>query len=176
MAIRTVLTFPDERLRVKAREVDLVDDAIRRLVDDMAETMYAEPGVGLAAPQVGVPLRVFVIDPKSPEGGELRVFINPRIVRRDGRISWKEGCLSFPTVSEEIERFAEVTVEALDRDGRPFRLEAEDFLAVALQHENDHLDGILIIDHVSFLKKKLIRRTMTRVNHEREAPAEADPR
>ena len=167
MAMRKVLLFGDKRLRGKARAVDKVDDSIRRLLDDLAETMYGEPGVGLAAPQVGIPLRIFVIDLASPDGGKLNEFINPRIVSAEGEVVWKEGCLSFPGINEEITRAKKVRIEALDRNGKPFSLEGEDMLAVAMQHENDHLDGKLLIDHVSFLKKRMIRRQMVRVREER---------
>ncbi|MBI5501495.1 MAG: peptide deformylase [Deltaproteobacteria bacterium] len=174
MAIRQVLTYPDKRLRVRARPVEKVDDRIRRLIDDLAETMYAEPGIGLAAPQVGEALRVFVIDLASPKGGELRAFVNPRIVRAEGEIVWKEGCLSFPGISEEVTRADRVRVEALDRDGKPFSLEATELLAVAIQHESDHLDGKLLIDRVSFLKKRMIRRQMAKWNAEHGLDAEAE--
>jgi peptide deformylase len=174
MARRKVLLFPDKRLRVKARPVEKVDAAIRRLIDDLAETMYSEPGVGLAAPQVGVPYRVFVIDTASPEGGELRAFVNPRIVATEGEVVWKEGCLSFPGISEEVDRFKKVRVEALDRDGKPFSLEATELLGVAIQHENDHLDGKLLVDHVSFLKKRMIRREMAKLHAERGEKAEPE--
>ena len=166
MTIRRVLWYPDKRLRAKARAVEKVGDSIRRLIDDLAQTMYAEPGVGLAAPQVGEPVRVFVIDLASPKGGELLAFVNPRIVHVEGEIVWKEGCLSFPGISEEVTRAKLLRVEALDRDGRPFALEASELMAVAIQHESDHLDGKLLIDRVSFLKKRMIRREMAKWNAE----------
>jgi peptide deformylase len=174
MTIRKVLVYPDKRLRLKAKPVERVDDAIRRLLDDLAETMYAEPGVGLAAPQIGVPLQVFVIDLKSPEGGELLEFVNPRFVSREGEIVWKEGCLSFPGISEEVTRFARATVEALDRHGRSFTVDGDELLAVAMQHEYDHLEGKLLIDQVSFLKKRMIRREMARLAVERGAASDAE--
>jgi len=176
MAIRNVLIYPDKRLREKARPVERIDDSIRQLLDDLAETMYAEPGVGLAAPQLGVPLRVFVIDLKSPEGGELREFVNPRIVSLEGEISWKEGCLSFPGISEEVTRARRAVLEALDRNGKRFVLEGQDLLAVAMQHEYDHLEGRLLIDRVSFLKKRMIRREMAKFAAERAAAAGAEVR
>jgi len=174
MTIRQVLSYPDKRLRVRARPVEKVDAAIRRLIDDLAETMYAEPGIGLAAPQLGEALRIFVIDLASPKGGELQVFVNPRIVRAEGEIVWKEGCLSFPGISEEVTRAMSVRVEALDRDGKPFSLDATELLAVAIQHESDHLDGKLLIDRVSFLKKRMIRRQMAKWNAEHGVGAEAE--
>lgn len=161
MAIRTILHYPDKRLREKAQPVAVIDDSIRTLVEDMAETMYAAPGCGLAATQIGVPHRVFVIDTASQdEPSDLRVFINPEILVRDGETTWEEGCLSFPTVHEEIKRAERVKVRALGLDGKPFELEADGLLAVAIQHENDHLDGVLMIDRLSLLKRKMVGRKM----------------
>jgi peptide deformylase len=161
VAIRTILHYPDPRLREKAVPVPEVTPDIRQLVDDMAETMYAAPGVGLAATQIGVVQRIFVIDiADEEEPSDLHVFINPEILRRDGTQLYTEGCLSFPSVTEEVERAEEVTVRALDADGRAFELEADGLLAVAIQHENDHLDGVLMIDHLGMLKRKLVHREM----------------
>ena len=161
MAIRTILHYPDPRLRQKASPVERVTPAIRQLVDDLAETMYAAPGVGLAAPQLGEPQRIFVVDAASEEEpSDLHVFVNPEIVAREGKSSYREGCLSFPGVAEEIERAARVTVRALDAEGRPFELSAEGLLAVAIQHEHDHLDGVLMIDHLGMLKRRLVHREM----------------
>lgn len=161
MAIRTILHYPDKRLREKALPVAQITPEIQALVDDMAETMYAAPGVGLAATQIGEKHRVFVIDiAGDDEPSDLRVFINPEIVTRDGETTWEEGCLSFPKIHEEIKRAAEVTVRALDREGKPFELHADGLLAVAIQHENDHLDGVLMIDRVGALKKRMISRKM----------------
>lgn len=124
-----------------------VTDEIRRLVDDMAETMYAAPGCGLAAPQIGVNLRVFVIDiAGEDEPSDLRVFINPEMLETEGVQTWQEGCLSFPGVTEEIKRAERVRARALGADGKPFELRAEGLLAVAIQHETDHLNGVLMID------------------------------
>src|SRR6516164_8249138 len=121
MAIRTILHYPDKRLREKGQKITQVNDEIRQLVDDMAETMYAAPGVGLAATQIGVMLRVFVIDiAGEDEPSDLKVFINPEITETTGTQTWEEGCLSFPGVTEEIRRAEQVTVRALDRDGKPF--------------------------------------------------------
>ena len=161
MAIRTILRYPDKRLRNKAEPVSVVDDAVRQLCDDMAETMYAAPGVGLAAPQIGVSKRIFVIDIAGEgEPSQLRTFINPEIIAREGEAVWEEGCLSFPGIHEEIERAAKVTVRALDLQGNPFELQAEGLLAIAVQHENDHLDGALMVDRVSLLKRRMIDREM----------------
>lgn len=161
MAIRTILHYPDKRLRDHAREVDAFDDALRELVDDMKETMYAAPGVGLAATQIGVALRVFVIDVAGEdEPSAVRVFVNPTIVERDGKVVWEEGCLSFPGVHEEIERADRVRVRARDEHGQPFELEADGLLGVAIQHELDHLDGVLMIDRMGVLKRKLALRKL----------------
>jgi peptide deformylase len=161
MAIRTILHYPDKRLRQKAEPVREITPEIRALVDDMAETMYAAPGVGLAAPQVGVPLRIFVIDvAPSDAPSDLKVFINPEIVRKEGEVTWEEGCLSFPGIHEEIDRAESITVRAIGVDGKPFELSATDLLAIAVQHENDHLDGVLMVDRVSLLKRRMIDREM----------------
>jgi peptide deformylase len=159
--IRTILHYPDKRLREKGVRIDEVTPEIRALADDMAETMYAAPGVGLAATQIGEPVQLFVVDVAAEnEPSDLRVFINPEILERHEEIVWTEGCLSFPGVQEEVERAAKVTVRALDREGRPFTLEAEGLLAVAIQHEYDHLQGVLMIDHLGPLKKRLVQRKM----------------
>ncbi len=161
MAIRTILHYPDKRLRVKAELVREFNDELRTLVEDMAETMYAAPGVGLAAPQLGIPLRIFVIDiANSDEPSDLRVFINPEIVKKTGATAWEEGCLSFPGIHEEIERAETVTVRATGVDGKSFELSAKGLLAIAIQHENDHLEGVLMIDRVSLLKKRMMDRDM----------------
>jgi peptide deformylase len=168
MAVRTILHYPDPRLREKARVVAEVTPAIKQLVEDMAETMYAAPGVGLAATQVGEAHRIFVIDTAGEdEPSKLQVFINPEIIAKEGEIVWEEGCLSFPGVMEEIDRAAKVRVRALDAEGKPFELEAEGLLAVACQHELDHLDGVLMIDRMGMLKKRLVDRKMRRRAAER---------
>lgn len=159
MAIRTILHFPDPRLRNKAVPVENVTPEILALIEDMAETMYAAPGVGLAATQIGESHRIFLIDiAGEDEPSDLRVFINPEIVAREGSTTFEEGCLSFPGVTEEIKRSDRVTVRALDRNGKPFELTADGLLAIAVQHEHDHLDGVLMIDHVGPLKKRLMTR------------------
>ena len=161
MAIRTILRYPDKRLRNKALPVTAFDDSLRALVDDMAETMYAAPGVGLAAPQIGVSLRLFVIDiAGEDEPSDLKVFINPTFTAKQGEIAWEEGCLSFPGIHEEIERAEKVTVRATGLDGKVFELKAEGLLAIAVQHEYDHLDGTLMVDRVSLLKRRMIDRDM----------------
>ena len=159
--IRTILHYPDKRLREKGKRVDAITPEIQVLCDDMAETMYSAPGVGLAATQIGFPIQLFVVDiAADDEPSDLRVFINPEILERHDAIVWTEGCLSFPGVQEEVERAARVTVRALDRAGNEFTLETEGLLAVAIQHEFDHLQGVLMIDHLGPLKRRLVQRKM----------------
>lgn len=169
--IRTILHYPDPRLREKGVHIDVVTDEVKKLVDDMAETMYAAPGVGLAATQIGEAVQIFVVD-TAEEGApsDFRVFINPEILEREGDITWNEGCLSFPGVNEEIERAAKVRVRAQDRDGKTFELEAEGLLAVAIQHEYDHLQGVLMIDHMGPLKKRMTHRKMLKRGDDAASP------
>ncbi len=164
MAIRTILHYPDKRLRNPGRPVTEFGPELERLVEDMAETMYAAPGVGLAATQIGEPMRLFIIDVAvgEDEPSDLKVFVNPEIVERTGTQSWEEGCLSFPGVHEEIERAERVRVRAQDAKGEVFELEADGLLAVAIQHENDHLDGKLMIDHLGLIRRRLVHRQMTK--------------
>jgi peptide deformylase len=165
MALLDIVTYPDPRLRQTCLEVDEVTPEIRKLISDMAETMYEAPGIGLAAPQVGSPYRIAVIDvgDDEDEGRQARlfVFINPEIVKREGKVDSEEGCLSIPSIRESITRSDTVTVQALDQNGTPFTLEATGILAICLQHEIDHLNGVLFIDHLSRLKRQLIK---TRLN------------
>ena len=146
MAIRTMRLEKDEILRKKSREVDIIDDKIQTLIDDMIETMYKYNGVGLSAVQVGVLKRVVVIDIEDGEG--VRVFINPKITSTKGEHQVEEGCLSFPNEYAKVVRPKELTVEALDREGKKFKLKAKDLLAQAVAHEIDHLDGIVFIDRM----------------------------
>lgn len=170
MAIREILEYPDPRLRAVAAPVEQVDETIRRLVEDMAETMYAAPGVGLAAPQVGVPLRIFVIDTADEnEPSQFAAYINPEIIETDGAQSWKEGCLSFPGVSENIKRAERVRVRALSVDGTTFEQDATGLLAVAIQHENDHLNGILMIDKVGPIQRRRIGKKLSARHHSTSA-------
>ena len=148
MATLEILHFPDPRLRTRAKSVATVDDQLRRLVDDMLETMYAAPGIGLAATQVNVHKRVIVID-LSKEQNQPLVLINPEIVEQRGVEEMEEGCLSVPGVYERVERADQIRVRALGRDGQAFDLEADGLLAVCIQHEIDHLDGVLFIDRVA---------------------------
>ncbi|WP_437978720.1 peptide deformylase [Sorangium sp. So ce295] len=161
MAIRTILHYPDPRLRQKAQPVGDITPEITKLIDDMAETMYAAPGVGLAATQIGEPHRVFLVDIAADnEPSNLLVFINPEIVRQEGQLTGPEGCLSFPGISEDIKRAERVTVRARGRDGETFEIAADGLLAVAIQHELDHLDGVLMIDRMGTLKKRIVQRKM----------------
>jgi peptide deformylase len=161
MAVRTILHYPDPRLRQAGRRVEVLTDEVRQLIDDMAETMYAAPGVGLAATQVGELWQIFVVDCAAEgEPSDLRVFVNPEILSTEGKVTFDEGCLSFPNAREEVERAEKVRVRALDREGKPFELEAEGLLAIAIQHEYDHLQGILMIDRLGPLKKRLLHRKM----------------
>ena len=156
MAILDIVLYPNDILSVRCSPVDVVDDPLRQLVDDMTQTMYDAPGIGLAAPQIGSDKRVTVIDVASRDDERnLLTFTNPEIIHREGHIVWEEGCLSIPGIYEKVHRAAKVVVKALDRNGQPFELEAEELLAVALQHEIDHLDGVVFLDHLSHLKRRL---------------------
>lgn len=164
MAIRPILHYPDKRLRTPGEEVRSFGADFQTLIDDMAETMYAAPGVGLAAPQIGVSLRVFIIDTATDddEPSELRVFVNPQLLDKEGTVFFDEGCLSFPGAREEIERCETLRVRALDRHGEPFEIVADGLLAIALQHENDHLDGKLMIDRLGVLRRRMLHRAMAK--------------
>lgn len=163
MAVKSILHYPDPRLRRKALPVAQVDDAVRRLIDDMAETMYDAPGIGLAAIQINEPRRVVVID-LSEKRDRLQVFINPEILTRDGEQTFEEGCLSVPGVYEDVTRAQRVRVRALDRDGNAFELDAEGLLATCLQHEIDHLDGKVFVDYLSRLKQSRLRKKIEKQN------------
>jgi peptide deformylase len=155
MALRPIITLPDPKLRLVSRKIERVDDSLRRLMDDMIETMHEAPGVGLAAIQVGEPIRLLVVDvAKKDEPPDPQVFVNPEIVwASEERATYEEGCLSIPEYYAEVERPASVRVLALDRDGKLREIIAEGLLATVLQHEIDHLDGVLFIDHISKLKR-----------------------
>ena len=172
MAVQDIRILGDSALRVRCSEVEQIDDEVRQLVDDLMDTMYAADGIGLAAPQVGIPLRVFVYDVREPEI-EPGVLINPRFVEAGGSVRDTEGCLSIPGLNEMVERYSEVVVEGLDRDGRADRLEATDLLSRCLQHENDHLDGILFIDRLSQLKRKLLLNKSAKMDESEKRPAGA---
>ena len=161
----TILHFPDARLRNRARPVVAVSAEIRQLATDMLETMYAAPGIGLAATQVGVDQRVIVVD-VSEQGDAPQVFINPEILSRDGKEKMQEGCLSVPGVFEEVERAERIRVRAQDRDGRPLEFDADGLLAVCIQHEIDHLDGKLFVDYLSELKRQRIRKRLEKEQYD----------
>ena len=164
MAILPILHYPDKRLREPGKPVADFGPELDALIDDMAETMYAAPGVGLAAPQVGIAKRLFIIDVSvdEDEPSDLQVFINPEIVTTEGKAIFEEGCLSFPGIREDIERAARVKVSAFDRNGQSFELEADGLLAIAIQHENDHLNGDLMIDRMSVLKRRMVHRSLSK--------------
>lgn len=156
MAILTILHYPDERLHKIAAPVAEVNDEIRKLISDMAETMYAAPGIGLAATQVDVHLQVVVIDISERHNG-LTVLINPQIIAEEGRDEREEGCLSVPGIYEKVSRAEKITVRALNQEGAPFTLEASGLLAVCIQHEMDHLKGKVFVEYLSRLKQSRIK-------------------
>ncbi len=159
MALREILQFPDPRLRLRAAPVAAVDDSIRALVDDMFETMYAAPGIGLAATQVNVQRRVLVADVSDDQSAPY-CLINPEILAREGEEEMDEGCLSVPGFYETVRRADWIRVRALDRDGQAFELAIDGLLAVCIQHEIDHLDGKLFVDYLSNLKRSRIRKKL----------------
>jgi len=156
MAILEILQYPDPRLNLPAQRVEKIDAATRKLIEDMTETMYAAPGVGLAATQVDVPKQIIVID-VSDDRSDLRVFVNPEVTRREGQAVNQEGCLSVPGIYDNVERAESVTVTALDRNGARFTLNASGMLATCIQHEIDHLHGRVFVEHLSDLKQNRIR-------------------
>jgi len=161
MALLPILRYPDPRLHTRARPVAVVDEAIRQLIKDMAETMYEAPGIGLAATQVDVHLRVVIID-ISEDRSDLRAFINPEILARSGEQTCEEGCLSVPGIYDKVTRAERVRVRALDARGEPFELEAEGLLAVCVQHELDHLEGKVFVEYLSQLKLNRIKARLTK--------------
>jgi peptide deformylase len=168
MALREILHFPDERLHTVARPVEQFDDAVRVLARDMAETMYAAPGIGLAATQIDVHLRVITID-ISETRDQLIVLVNPKIVEREGEQVSEEGCLSVPGVYEKVERAQKVKVRAFDAAGKGYTLDAEGLLAVCVQHEMDHLDGRVFVEHLSRLKQSRIKAKLSKRDKRRVA-------
>jgi peptide deformylase len=166
MALLNILEFPDPRLRTRAEPVKEFDAALSRLIDDMLDTMYAAPGIGLAATQVDVHRAVIVID-ISEAHDDPQVFINPRILRREGVEQSEEGCLSVPQVYEPVERAARIVVQAQDRHGITYERELDGLLAVCVQHEMDHLEGKLFVDYLSTLKRDRIRRKLVKEQRER---------
>jgi peptide deformylase len=172
MAKLTILEYPDPRLRIKAAPVERVDEQLRQQIDDMFETMYAAPGIGLAATQVDFHQRLVVID-VSPDKTAPLVLVNPQIIERDGSLQVEEGCLSVPGVFDTpTARSEHIRVRALDRDGKPFELEADGLLSVCIQHELDHLEGKLFVDYLSELKRNRIRKKLEKEKRSRPAPNE----
>lgn len=173
MAKLEILHFPDPRLRKHAEPVDTVDNGVRRLVDDMFETMYDAPGIGLAATQVNVQCQVIVID-ISEDNDQPLCLINPEILDREGEEEMQEGCLSVPGYFETVRRADRVRVRALNRDGKPFELEADGLLAVCIQHEMDHLDGKLFVDYLSPLKRSRIQKKLEKLARQGALPKNVD--
>jgi peptide deformylase len=182
MALLPIIVAPDPRLKVKAKPVTKVDDRIRKLLDDMVETMHAAPGIGLAGPQVGAALRLLVVDvAKEGETSQPKKFVNPEISwASDELIPWEEGCLSLPEQFAEVQRPKEVKVRYLDETGKKQEIHATGLLATCLQHEMDHLDGVLFVDHISALRRNMILRKLVKAKkakaekNEKKKPAEGD--
>ncbi|HET9390174.1 MAG TPA: peptide deformylase [Steroidobacteraceae bacterium] len=174
MAIRTILEFPDPRLRTRAVPVRRFDADLRQLVEDMLESMYAAPGIGLAATQVDVHQRVIVID-VSKDRSEPFVLINPEILAREGKAESEEGCLSVPGIFEDVERAARVRVRAQDASGQFFERDCDEVLAVCVQHEMDHLEGKLFVDYLSDLKRQRIRKKLEKERKERALKSAEEP-
>jgi peptide deformylase len=170
LSILNILEFPDERLRKKAVVVKMVDDSIRKLIDDMLETMYESRGVGLAATQVNVHQRIIVIDVSEEKDSPL-CLINPEIIEKDGVEESEEGCLSVPGFFEKVKRAEHVRVKALDREGQPFEIEARDLLSICVQHEIDHLNGKLFVDYISPLKRQRIKKKLEKIHKQDHSPA-----
>ncbi|MGZ5923617.1 MAG: peptide deformylase [Rhizomicrobium sp.] len=170
MTIRPILTAPDPRLKAVSAAVDSVDAATRRLIDDMIDSMYEADGIGLAAVQIGLPLRVIVMDLDQKDGKKNpRAFVNPVITWRSEEVAtFEEGCLSVPEIWEDVERAARIKAEFLDRDGNMQLLEADGLLATCLQHEMDHLEGVLFIDHLSKLKRSIALRKLQKAKRLKE--------
>src|ERR1700759_3432062 len=171
MIIRPILTAPDPRLQAVSTDVETVDAEIRKLVDDMADSMYAAEGIGLAAVQIGVAKRVIVMDLDQKEGKKNpRAFINPKILWASEEMAvFEEGCLSVPEIWDDVERPARIRCEYLERDGNPQVLEADGMLATCLQHEMDHLEGVLFIDHLSKLKRSMVLKKLQKAKRLKEA-------
>jgi peptide deformylase len=172
MAVLEILKYPDSKLKKKCLPVEKIDENLRRLVKDMVETMYAAPGVGLAAPQIGCLLRLAVIDVSPADRPKnLLVLINPEIVETEGECTWEEGCLSVPGYSEEVRRKEKVVVRCQNLEGETAEICGEGLLAIALQHEIDHLNGVLFLDYLSSLKRALYRRRQKKEKEKKEGMA-----
>ena len=166
MAVRPIVLYPDPVLLRPTRPVEKVDDSIRELVDDMRDTMYAAMGIGLAANQIGVPLRLFVIDiTAGEEEGHFHAFINPQVVEIDGKDRAEEGCLSFPEIMVDVTRAERATIEAVDLEGNPVRQSGEGLFARAMLHECEHLDGQTFLRHLSSLKRSLVKKRIQKRIH-----------
>jgi peptide deformylase len=174
MALLPILEYPDPRLRTKAAPVTVFDAALKQRIDDLFATMYAAPGIGLAATQVDWHYRLIVID-LSKEQDQREVFINPRILSREGQATGEEGCLSVPGIYDDVPRAARVRVSAQDADGRTFERDLDGMLAVCLQHEMDHLDGKLFVDYLSELKRQRIRKKLDKERRSRDGTSAARP-
>ncbi len=168
MAILDILVYPDKRLREKAKPVEVFDAALEQLVNDMAETMYAAPGIGLAAIQVNVPKRVVVMD-LTEDKSDLQVFINPEIEAIEGVQEYEEGCLSVPGVFASVERIEKVLIKAKNVKGEPYEIEADGLLSVCIQHEVDHLDGKVFVDYLSRMKQDRVRKRLLKEMRENQA-------
>ncbi|NLA75063.1 MAG: peptide deformylase [Deltaproteobacteria bacterium] len=166
-----IYRFPDTVLRTKARPVENIDGKLQKFIDDMTETMYRAPGIGLAAIQVGEPISLVVYDISPPEEGhKINVIMNPEIVSREGTVTYEEACLSVFDYSAEVTRSNKILVKAIDREGKPIEIEAEGLHAVCLQHEIDHLNGLLFIDHISTLKRSLYKNRLKKILNKEEQP------
>ncbi|MCH8131327.1 MAG: peptide deformylase [Myxococcales bacterium] len=175
MALREVLQFPDKQLKQMSEAIGEITDGIRKLAQDMCDVMYDEPGVGLAAPQLGELIRLIVIDTEWTEDGNDKsalILVNPEIVERDGNITWAEGCLSVPDFTADVERAEHVKLRATDLEGEAVEIDAHGLQAVCFQHEIDHLDGILFIDHISRLKREMYVRKRKKQLRQEEFDAE----
>jgi len=172
MAKLPILEYPDPRLRIRAERVTVVDDDVRRLVEDMFETMYSAPGIGLAATQVDVHKRIIVVD-VSEARDQPYCLINPEILEAEGRGSYEEGCLSVPGFYDYVERAERIKVRALDKNGEPFELEADGLLAQCIQHEMDHLEGKLFVDYLSTLKRERLKKRYLKKARREAVPAGA---
>lgn len=170
MSILKVLVYPNQGLRVKAKAISKITPELKQQVEDMRETLYAEDGIGLAATQVGINARLMLVD-LSRDSSALQVLINPVITHKEGKIPSEEGCLSFPGIRIEIERAEKITLEATDLEGKPVRIEADGLLARCLQHEVDHLDGIVFTDHLSRLKRERAHKKVLKYRNDPEEAA-----
>ena len=169
MAVLPILTYPDPRLRKKAKPIEVFDAALSSLLDDLFETMYDDNGVGLAATQVNIHLRVLTVDPMENDGHQPFYLINPEIIARDGSMDSPEGCLSVPGAYDKVKRSQRVKVRAQDKEGKVFEMEAEGFHAAIIQHEIDHLNGILFIDHLSSIKRERVRKHLLEISKEKKS-------